>query len=428
MNKKAFTLIELLVVIAIIGILSGVIIVSMNGATNAATDAVRKNDISSLRKALLSYQILNGSYPTATCTDVNNCAALSSALVPDYIGAIPNDPNSSSSYSYTSDDGTDFTVSATLSNATGYSYTASTGFGTTGGGSGSPYVSTCEDATNAQVQCSKTDISATEEVCSCTYLSGAGETSWTVPAGITSIEYLIVGGGGGGGCQAAGGGGAGGFLTGTASVFPGTSYSIVVGAGGAQQTTAYANGNSGSNSSASFYAKTAGGGGGGGSMTVIGLSGGSAGGGGGSANCNASYDGGTVNGDPSTQGNNGGMGYCYGGGGGGSGAIGGNASTDTTYMGGAGGAGTASSITGSVLYYAAGGGGGSGRSGTGAVGGAGGSGIGGNGGFNSATASNRNGTAGATNTGSGGGGGAGDYGYGGAGGSGIVVIRYINNY
>jgi prepilin-type N-terminal cleavage/methylation domain-containing protein len=58
--KKAFTLIELLVVIAIIGILSGVLVVSMNGATNAAKDAIRKNDISSMRKALLSYQILNG--------------------------------------------------------------------------------------------------------------------------------------------------------------------------------------------------------------------------------------------------------------------------------------------------------------------------------------------------------------------------------
>jgi hypothetical protein len=61
---------------------------------------------------------------------------LSTALIPNYISAFPDDPVATSSYSYTSDDGTDFTVAATLSDTTGYSYTASTGFGTTGGGSG----------------------------------------------------------------------------------------------------------------------------------------------------------------------------------------------------------------------------------------------------------------------------------------------------
>jgi hypothetical protein len=80
---------------------------------------------------------LNGSYPIATCTDTSDCAALSSALIPNYLGTIPSDPSSTSSYSYTSDDGTDFTVAATLADTTGYSYTASIGFGTTGGGSGS---------------------------------------------------------------------------------------------------------------------------------------------------------------------------------------------------------------------------------------------------------------------------------------------------
>lgn len=41
-SATAFTLIELLVVIAIIGILSGLIIVTMSGATNSANDAKRK--------------------------------------------------------------------------------------------------------------------------------------------------------------------------------------------------------------------------------------------------------------------------------------------------------------------------------------------------------------------------------------------------
>lgn len=51
--KKAFTLIELLVVIAIIGILSGLIVVSMGGITNKANIAKTQAFNSSLRNALL---------------------------------------------------------------------------------------------------------------------------------------------------------------------------------------------------------------------------------------------------------------------------------------------------------------------------------------------------------------------------------------
>ena len=51
--KTAFTLIELLVVIAIIGILSGLIIVSMSGVTASATVAKSKVFSNSLRNALM---------------------------------------------------------------------------------------------------------------------------------------------------------------------------------------------------------------------------------------------------------------------------------------------------------------------------------------------------------------------------------------
>jgi len=51
--RQAFTLIELLVVIAIIGILSGLIIVSMNGITNSATVAKAQVFSNSLRNALM---------------------------------------------------------------------------------------------------------------------------------------------------------------------------------------------------------------------------------------------------------------------------------------------------------------------------------------------------------------------------------------
>ena len=42
--------------------------------------------------------------------------------------------------------------------------------------------------------------------------SSVGTTSWTCPAGITSIRVLIVGGGGGGGGDVGGGGGGGGVI------------------------------------------------------------------------------------------------------------------------------------------------------------------------------------------------------------------------
>jgi hypothetical protein len=61
----------------------------------------------------------------------------------------------------------------------------------------------------------------------------------TVPEGVTSVfvEALGAGGGGGGGgalfCQGGGGGGAGGYVRGVATIAPGRSFRITIGAGGA---------------------------------------------------------------------------------------------------------------------------------------------------------------------------------------------------
>lgn len=250
-----------------------------------------------------------------------------------------------------------------------------------------------------------------------------GSTSWTVPAGVTSVDVLVVAGGGGGGETIGGGGGGGGVLiwNGYATV-PGASIAVTVGSGGtgaaAACTYQSSAGTSGGNSV--FGLMTAYGGGGGGSYnnTSSGaLSGGSGGGTGAGSSAGATsgvigqgYNGGTT----AANTNNGA-------GGGGAGAVGTNGVSGT---GAAGGAGRASSISGSSVYYGGGGGGGA-RNPGGNAGGAGGTGGGGAGGYGLTA-----GTAGTANTGGGGGGG----GYhnttapycaaGGNGGSGIVIISY----
>lgn len=55
MNKKGFTLIELLVVIAIIGILSSVVLASLNTARSKGNDAAVKSNLSNLRAAAEIY-------------------------------------------------------------------------------------------------------------------------------------------------------------------------------------------------------------------------------------------------------------------------------------------------------------------------------------------------------------------------------------
>ncbi len=54
MRKKGFTLIELMVVIAIIAILSGLIMVYLSGAREAAEDATRMTAVTQLRSLALS--------------------------------------------------------------------------------------------------------------------------------------------------------------------------------------------------------------------------------------------------------------------------------------------------------------------------------------------------------------------------------------
>ncbi len=61
-NKNGFTLIELLVVVAIIGLLSSVVMVSVNSARAKARDARRMSDIDQAIKALALYYSDYGNY------------------------------------------------------------------------------------------------------------------------------------------------------------------------------------------------------------------------------------------------------------------------------------------------------------------------------------------------------------------------------
>ncbi len=64
-GSKGFTLIELLVVIAIIGILSAVVLASLNSARQKGRDAKRVADMKNLQLALeLYYDDNNSTYPT----------------------------------------------------------------------------------------------------------------------------------------------------------------------------------------------------------------------------------------------------------------------------------------------------------------------------------------------------------------------------
>jgi len=98
--KRGFTLIELLVVVAIIGMLSSVVLSSLNQARSSSRDARRASDMNQIKSALELYASANqGRYPlrvddVAGCEgDTSYCLTnLENELVPDYIASIPLDP------------------------------------------------------------------------------------------------------------------------------------------------------------------------------------------------------------------------------------------------------------------------------------------------------------------------------------------------
>jgi hypothetical protein len=249
-----------------------------------------------------------------------------------------------------------------------------------------------------------------------TYTTGSGD--FTVPAGVSEVEVLVVAGGGGAGGsdgtgQTGGGGGGGGVVHhATLATTPAGTIAYAVGAGGAggNNFNPDKEGNPGSDSTFGSITALGGGKGSSGSPAGDGGSGGGTGRGGavaGSATQGDSGGGTGYGNDGSNTGPGSGVGCSGAGGGAGGAATAATGSSD----GGDGGAGRLfSNFTsyGESGYFAGGGGGGgSSTAGTGGSGGGG----------------DPNGGAGTANTG-GGGGGVQTAIYGGAGGSGFIGILY----
>lgn len=129
--NSGFTLIELLVVIAIIGLLSSVVLASLNTARAKGRDAKRLSDIRQIQIALEMYYDSNGVYPNSGGGWRSECDGITASnvipgLVPTYIPIFPSDPtmdkiNDTSCYLYRSN-GTDYALLDHVITDVGFSY------------------------------------------------------------------------------------------------------------------------------------------------------------------------------------------------------------------------------------------------------------------------------------------------------------------
>lgn len=114
-KKQGFTLVELLVVVAIIGLLTGMVVISIQHVKAKARDAQRVSDINSLATALALYHNDFNAYPIydgylENPIDPGNPVYDGLVVNANAMSALPIDPLNTGNYRYyyQSSDGTDY--------------------------------------------------------------------------------------------------------------------------------------------------------------------------------------------------------------------------------------------------------------------------------------------------------------------------------
>ncbi|MDO8593056.1 MAG: type II secretion system protein [bacterium] len=129
-KQSGFTLIELLVVIAIIGLLSTLAVVALNNARAKSRDAKRVSDIKQVQTALELYYNDQNKYPVDSavvlgagdqaCLDTEGWDVTACAGATKYMAQVPKNPlPGGADYSYTSADGTTYSINFTLEGKVG---------------------------------------------------------------------------------------------------------------------------------------------------------------------------------------------------------------------------------------------------------------------------------------------------------------------
>ncbi|MBU6320958.1 MAG: type II secretion system protein [Patescibacteria group bacterium] len=109
-RSRGFTLIELLVVIAIIGLLSSIVLASLNTARQKGFDAQRVSNMRAIQTALELYYNDHGQYPPGNGSNygwASQCPAWGGVtasnvipgLTPSYMASFPTDPQMNTSAS-----------------------------------------------------------------------------------------------------------------------------------------------------------------------------------------------------------------------------------------------------------------------------------------------------------------------------------------